>query len=55
MPKQYVNNQTQTMFQPGFAGTDPKDVREEIQQDVQNGIGAMTAKEAGSHREDNKT
>ncbi|SDO73809.1 hypothetical protein [Halobacillus aidingensis] len=33
---------------PGHSGTDPQKVKQEIQKDVNAGIGAMTSREAGS-------
>ena len=38
-------------MQPGFAGTDPQKVKQEIQKDVNRGQGAMTSREAGSMRD----
>ncbi|MGV2619748.1 hypothetical protein QRD89_07490 [Halobacillus sp. ACCC02827] len=35
----------------GCSGTDPKKVRQEIQQDVSKGVGDMTSREAGSMRD----
>ncbi|WP_404328392.1 hypothetical protein [Mesobacillus maritimus] len=37
-----------SMTKPGFAGTDPQKVKQEIQKDVSAGQGAMTSREAGS-------
>jgi hypothetical protein len=36
---------------PGFAGTDAKKVKQEIQQDISEGQGAMTSREAGAMRD----
>ncbi|WP_394236209.1 hypothetical protein [Niallia oryzisoli] len=48
-------NQTQenlgSIMKPGFAGTDPQKVKQEIQKDVSEGQGAMTSREAGSLRD----
>ncbi|GGC77414.1 hypothetical protein GCM10007216_04920 [Thalassobacillus devorans] len=35
----------------GRSGTNPNKVKQEIQQDVSHGIGAMTSREAGSIRD----
>lgn len=40
-----------SMMKPGFAGTDAKKVKQEIQEDESVGKGAMTSREAGSMRE----
>ena len=37
-----------SMKQPGYAGTDAQQVKQEIQKDVSEGQGAMTSREAGS-------
>ncbi|MGR9049711.1 hypothetical protein ACQ4XT_13880 [Halobacillus faecis] len=36
---------------PGRSGTDPNKVKQEIQKDVNAGIGAMTSREAGSMKD----
>ena len=36
---------------PGFAGTDAQQVKQQIQKDVQAGQGAMTSREAGAMRD----
>ncbi|MFB4166855.1 hypothetical protein [Virgibacillus sp. JSM 102003] len=36
---------------PGFAGTDPKKVKKEIDKDISEGQGAMTSRQAGSMRD----
>ena len=38
-------------LKPGFAGTDAKKVKQEIQIDIREGQGAMTSREAGSTRD----
>ncbi|WP_338472392.1 hypothetical protein R4Z10_06500 [Niallia sp. XMNu-256] len=40
-----------SIMEPGFAGTDPQKVKQEIQKDVNEGQGAMTSREAGSMRD----
>ena len=40
-----------SMMQPGFAGTDAQQVKQQIQKDVSEGQGAMTSREAGSMRD----
>ncbi len=35
-------------MKPGFAGTDAKKVKQEIQKDINEGQGAMTSREAGA-------
>ncbi|WP_037985604.1 hypothetical protein [Thalassobacillus devorans] len=42
---------SKTMLEPGYTGTDPNKVKQEIQQDVSKGIGAMSSREAGSMRD----
>ncbi|MCT2536440.1 hypothetical protein NC661_03730 [Aquibacillus koreensis] len=42
---------TKSFMQPGFAGTDPQKVKQQIQKDVKNGDGAMTSREAGAMRD----
>ncbi|MFG6116146.1 hypothetical protein ACGTN9_13275 [Halobacillus sp. MO56] len=42
---------SKSMMEPGNSGTDPNKVKQEIQQDVSKGIGAMTSREAGSMRD----
>lgn len=39
---------TGALIKPGIAGTEPQKVKEEIQKDVSEGIGAMTSREAGA-------
>ncbi|MBD8007643.1 hypothetical protein [Bacillus norwichensis] len=45
--KQNLSSRTK----PGFAGTDGKKVKQEIQKDVSEGQGAMTSREAGAMRD----
>ena len=40
-----------SIMKPGFAGTDPQKVKQEIQKDVSEGEGAMTSREAGAMRD----
>ncbi|WP_202171269.1 hypothetical protein [Bacillus sp. USDA818B3_A] len=40
-----------SIMQPEFAGTDPQEVKQEIQKDVSEGQGAMTSREAGAMRD----
>jgi hypothetical protein len=42
---------TSSSMKPGFAGTDAKKVKQDIQKDVSEGQGAMTSREAGSMRD----
>jgi hypothetical protein len=37
-----------SIMKPDFAGTDAQKVKQEIQKDVNAGIGAMTSREAGA-------
>lgn len=48
--KQAKNNLSSGM-KPGFAGTDAKKVKQEIQKDISEGQGAMTSREAGTMRD----
>ncbi|MCM3585720.1 hypothetical protein M3182_08145 [Mesobacillus maritimus] len=45
------NMNSSSVMQPGFAGTNPQKVKQEIQKDVNQGQGAMTSREAGSMRD----
>lgn len=38
-------------MKPGFSGTDPQQVKKQIQKDVSEGQGAMTSREAGAMRD----
>ncbi|GEN52397.1 hypothetical protein [Halobacillus faecis] len=40
-----------SMVDPRQSGTDPQKVKQEIQKDVNEGIGAMTSREAGSMKD----
>ncbi|SEH64294.1 hypothetical protein SAMN05192559_102441 [Halobacillus karajensis] len=42
---------TKPVIEPGYSGTDPNKVKQEIQKDVSEGIGSMTSREAGSMRD----
>jgi hypothetical protein len=48
---QQVKNNLSSSMKPGFAGTDTKKVKQEIQKDVSEGQGAMTSREAGAMRD----
>ncbi|MBR3121030.1 hypothetical protein [Oceanobacillus profundus] len=52
MPQdQQANKTLHSSTKPGFAGTDTKKVKQEIQKDLSEGQGAMTAREAGAMRD----
>lgn len=40
-----------SIMKPKFSGTNPQKVKQEIQKDVSEGQGAMTAREAGAMRD----
>ena len=40
-----------SITEPGYAGTNPQKVKQQIQKDVAAGQGAMTSREAGSMRD----
>ncbi|HAQ08709.1 MAG TPA: hypothetical protein DCR24_14815 [Bacillus bacterium] len=40
-----------SVMQPGYSGTDAEKVKQQIQEDVAHGQGAMTSREAGSMRD----
>lgn len=48
--KQAIKNLSSSK-KPGFAGTDAKKVKQEIQKDLKEGEGAMTSREAGAMRD----
>ncbi|WP_165769184.1 hypothetical protein [Virgibacillus profundi] len=48
--KQDKKNSSSSM-KPGFAGTEAKKVKQEIQKDISEGQGAMTSREAGAMRD----
>lgn len=48
---QQAKNNLNPIMQPGFAGTDAQQVKQEIQKDVSQGQGAMTSREAGAMRD----
>lgn len=48
MKKQQAKNSSGSAMNPGFAGTDPQKVKQEIQKDVSQGQGAITSREAGA-------
>ena len=48
--KQAEKNMSSSL-KPGFAGTDAKKVKQEIQKDISEGQGAMTSREAGAMRD----
>lgn len=49
--EQQPNKNTGSVMQPEFAGTDAQQVKQQIQQDVNAGQGAMTSREAGAMRD----
>ncbi|WP_199738111.1 hypothetical protein [Falsibacillus albus] len=52
MPKDQQTNQTSAAnMTPPTSGTNPQKVKQEIQKDVSEGIGAMTSREAGGMRD----
>ncbi len=46
-----VNKNTGSITEPGFSGTDPQKVKQQIKKDVAAGVGAMTSREAGAMRD----
>ncbi|OLN23163.1 hypothetical protein BTO30_04110 [Domibacillus antri] len=44
----------ESIMKPGYAGTDAAKVQKEIADDVANGIGAITSREAGHLRSRNR-
>lgn len=48
---QDTNENVKSILQPEFAGTDAQKVKQEIEKDVSEGQGAMTAREAGAMRD----
>lgn len=48
---QQAKGNSGSMVQPGYSGTDAKQVKQQIQKDVAAGQGAMTSREAGSMRD----
>jgi hypothetical protein len=40
-----------SIIKPEFGGTDPQQVKQEIQRDIRAGQGAMTSREAGAMRD----
>jgi hypothetical protein len=49
--KPQSKDQFSSIMKPGFSGTDPQKVKQEIQKDVSQGQGAMTSREAGAMRD----
>jgi hypothetical protein len=49
--KQNAKKNVGSIMKPEFAGTDAQEVKQEIQNDVSAGQGAMTSREAGSMRD----
>lgn len=49
---QQANHSVDSILEPDFAGTDAPKVKQEIQNDLQAGIGAMTSREAGAMRDE---
>lgn len=48
---QQAKRNLSSSLKPGFAGTDAKKVKQQIQQDISEGQGAMTSREAGAMRD----
>ncbi|GED69930.1 hypothetical protein BRE01_36320 [Brevibacillus reuszeri] len=48
---QQTKNNLGSILNPEFAGTDAQKVKQEIQKDLSEGLGAMTAREAGAMRD----
>ncbi|MFP3390206.1 hypothetical protein [Brevibacillus sp. SIMBA_040] len=48
---QQVNENLSSVLNPEFAGTDAQKVKQEIEKDLSQGIGAMTSREAGAMRD----
>lgn len=48
---QQAKENLSSIMKPGFAGTDAQEVKQEIQNDVSQGQGSMTSREAGSMRD----
>ncbi|WP_169891219.1 hypothetical protein [Litchfieldia alkalitelluris] len=46
--QQPAKENNSSIMKPGFAGTDPQKVKQDIQKDVSEGLGSMTSREAGS-------
>ncbi len=49
--KQQAKKKVGSITEPGFAGTNPQKVKQEIQKDVAAGQGEMTSREAGAMRD----
>ena len=49
--KQNAKKNVGSIMKPEFAGTDAQEVKQEIQNDVSAGQGAMTSREAGAMRD----
>ncbi|MFC7060801.1 hypothetical protein [Halobacillus seohaensis] len=49
--QQVRKDNPKSIMEPGYSGTDPKKVKQEIQRDLSKGVGAMTSREAGSMRD----
>ena len=48
---QQAKQNLSSIMTPDFAGTDAKQVKQQIQKDVSEGQGAMTSREAGAMRD----
>lgn len=48
---QSANGNADSILKPEFAGTDAQSVKQEIQKDLNAGVGAMTSREAGAMRD----
>ncbi|MEW9676804.1 hypothetical protein ABRT01_11560 [Lentibacillus sp. L22] len=51
MQQQDQQSTKNSSTKPGFAGTDAKKVKQEIQKDISEGQGAMTSREASAMRD----
>jgi hypothetical protein len=49
--EQEIKENLDSIMKREFAGTDAKKVKQEIQKEVSEGLGAMTSREAGAMRE----
>ncbi|WP_198135835.1 hypothetical protein [Pontibacillus chungwhensis] len=50
-PNKSSKGNTKSQIKKGVAGTDPEKVKQDIQKDLDAGIGDMTSHEAGSMRD----
>jgi hypothetical protein len=49
--RQHTEKKMRSSMKPGFAGTDPQKVKQDIKKDLEKGQGAMTSREAGAMRD----